>query len=745
MRSRTLVAVRLLGVFLAGAAVLLEAEYRVDCAEPRWRSIDSINALELKPGDRLLLRAGCRWQGMLMPKGLGTEGHVIAIDRFGEGPSPAIDGAGGEAAVLLRNQEFWDIANLEVTNDAPAPGLRRGVLIRAENTGRALRHIHLSGLDIHHVKGQLGADMISKCTGGIGFEAATKLRPARFDDLLIENSRIHGVDNVGIYLNTDASPHPRDPRWDELRHTRVVIRGNRLEDIGKNAICLRASMDPLIERNNVRGAAARYHGNAIYVFGCQNALIQANEVSHTTYHDLEGAAFDSDYGGGLANICNNPDSKPPRGFNDGTTIRYNVSRNEGSRVIAFDGPATNTSIYNNTLVISPNTKPRILEFDTFGKSPGYADGIAIRNNIIVNLGEGTYVWGGATNYRFEANCFGGKPAPADLVDPRKVAADPMFTDPGRVAEGIASVDGYRLKPDSPCAASGVAVPSNGGRDLAGTVLPAVPDRGALQTPTYDVIQGMEWARPQGFPLKADLWLPKGAGPFPAIVFLHGGGFTDRSRAQLRRQAAHMAALGMAGFAIEYRVTREAPFPAAVYDAKAAVRWLRANAAKYRLDPDHIFAVGSSAGGHLAAMLALTAGDPTFEGDGCCREFSSRVTAAAAFNPVLDLVALAQKESVTRFLGGKCEERIELCRRASPITHASRQASPMLILHGTADEIVPYAHATAMVSKLRETGAVVQLFTAENAAHTFWSTPKWYQPTEEALEDFLLRFFPAGRR
>jgi len=480
-------------------AVLAAAEYRVDCADPKWRSIDAINAVNLRPGDRLLLRAGCRWQGTLKPLGSGTSGHFIAIDRYGDGPLPAIDGAGAEAAFVLRNQEFWQIANMELTNDAPAPGLRRGLLVKNENAGGALHHIHISGLDIHDVKGQLGADIVSKCTGGIGFEAITKGKPARFHDVLIENCRIHAVDSVAIYLNTDASPHPRDSGWQALRHTSVVVRNNRLENIGKNAICLRASLAPLIEGNVIRGAAARYHGNAIYVFGCKDAVIQANEVSYTKYLGLEGAAFDSDYnsegtviqynyshhnGGGLANICNNPNSKPPRGYNDGTIIRYNVSRNEGYRVIAFDGPATNTSIYNNTLVVPTGTKPRIIEFDVFGKSPGYPHHISIRNNIIVNQGDGTYVWGQATDYSFEGNCFGGKAPPDDLIDPLKILADPKFVAAMSVGEGLASVAGYRLKETSRCAGSGVAVPSGGGRDLLGTTVPAPPDRGALQSPLH---------------------------------------------------------------------------------------------------------------------------------------------------------------------------------------------------------------------------------------------------------------------
>ncbi len=275
--------------------------------------------------------------------------------------------------------------------------------------------------------------------------------------------------------------------------------------------------------------------------------------------------------------------------------------------------------------------------------------------------------------------------------------------------------------------------------VASAQSPVNPD----SRPAYEKVDGLVWAKPQGFELKADLYLPKGTGPFPAIVFLHGGGFTDRNRAQLRRQAAHMASLGMVGFAIEYRVAKEAPYPAAVHDAKAAVRWLRANAAKYHIDPEHIFAVGSSAGGHLAAMLGTTGDDPKFEGDGCCKEFSSKVTAVAAFNPVLDLTKMEHRESmVTRFLGGKCTDKPDICIEASPLAHASKSTVPMLILHGTADETVPYPQATAMVEKLKAAAARVELFTAPEGAHTFWSTAKWYAPSERAMEDFLKRL--AGR-
>ena len=301
------------------------ADYRIDCAFSP--TLEAASRIELRAGDKLLLRSGCRWTGTLSPRGSGGPGKPVVIDRYGEGPLPRIDGAGAEEALLLRDQEYIEVRNLELTNDAPTEGLRRGLLYRAGSVGRVLHHIRLSGLEIHNVRGFLGAEMSAKLTGGIGFEVATKEAATRLDDVRIENNHIHGVDNMGIYLYSESVPHPRSARWEELRHTGVAVSGNKLEDIGKNGICIRSSLAPVIDHNVIQGAAARMHGNAIYVFATKDARIEFNEVFDTKYHGLEGAAYDADYnsegtiiqynyshdnGGGLANICANPDRKSTR-------------------------------------------------------------------------------------------------------------------------------------------------------------------------------------------------------------------------------------------------------------------------------------------------------------------------------------------------------------------------------------------------------------------------------------------------
>ena len=250
-----------------------------------------------------------------------------------------------------------------------------------------------------------------------------------------------------------------------------------------------------------------------------------------------------------------------------------------------------------------------------------------------------------------------------------------------------------------------------------------------QAGEFHLTDGMEWSNPNGKPLVADLYLPEGKGPFPVAVYLHGGGWTSGDRKQLRRQAAHMASLGVAGFAVEYRLAPANKFPAAYDDALEAVRWVRAHAAEYRFDPARIAAVGSSAGGHLAALLGTSA------------PADAKVSAVVAFNPVLDVFEARNGESGNvKFFGGTCVEKAELCKAGSPLANVKPGLPPFLILHGTADENVPYHQATKMTEALRQAGDSVELFTAPGGKHTFWSTPEWYEKSEKAMEVFLMKVF-----
>ena len=152
-------------------------------------------------------------------------------------------------------------------------------------------------------------------------------------------------------------------------------------------------------------------------------------------------------------------------------------------MIAFDGPVTNTQIYNNTIFVGKKLAPRIIEFDTFGKSAGYASRTWFRNNIFYNEGEGTYVWGESKESVFEYNCFFGNHPASEPDDRHKITADPLFMAPGTGGIGLASVGGYRLRGSSPCLGSGVLVIGNGGRDYWGSPLSNKhSDRGAFERP-----------------------------------------------------------------------------------------------------------------------------------------------------------------------------------------------------------------------------------------------------------------------
>jgi acetyl esterase/lipase len=238
-----------------------------------------------------------------------------------------------------------------------------------------------------------------------------------------------------------------------------------------------------------------------------------------------------------------------------------------------------------------------------------------------------------------------------------------------------------------------------------------------------------YASPGGRDLRLDLFLPReGRGPFPAVVYIHGGGWKGGNRNAFRRQAAHMAAKGFAGACIEYRLSGEAKYPAALQDSRAAVAWMRANAAKYRIDAKRIGAAGGSAGGHLAALLGVL-------GD---------VKAVAAFNPAVDLVSIGKRgpssagSSVAEFLGATYAQKPELWAEASPLTHVDKNSAVFLFLHGNADTTVSYRQSVDMLNKLKAVGVEADLFTAEGAAHGFFNRPPWFEPTLKRMEEFFLR-------
>lgn len=269
---------------------------------------------------------------------------------------------------------------------------------------------------------------------------------------------------------------------------------------------------------------------------------------------------------------------------------------------------------------------------------------------------------------------------------------------------------------------------------------------ALDIPdNVEIIKDLVFAKPGDRELKLDLYIPKDRRRVhPGIVFVHGGGWRGGSKTHFQRQAAYLAGKGYLGICTEYRLSGEAKFPAAVEDVKCAVRWLRANAKKYRVDPNRIAAVGGSAGGHLAAMLGITEKSANLEGKGGYQEFSSKVNLVVDFNGVSDLAGLRKsargKVAAYEFLGGEYEEIPEVYRRASPINYVDKNDPPFLFLHGAADTTVPYEQSVQLKELLNKAGVTAEIYTAEGAGHGFFNRPPYYEPTLKRMEEFLDMWF-----
>jgi acetyl esterase/lipase len=222
-----------------------------------------------------------------------------------------------------------------------------------------------------------------------------------------------------------------------------------------------------------------------------------------------------------------------------------------------------------------------------------------------------------------------------------------------------------------------------------------------------VQRDLVYKRVNGTVLTLDLYRPQEvSGPLPVIIWIHGGGW--RSGGKERCPAAALVPDGFAVASIDYRLTSAAPFPAQIEDCKAAVRWLRANASTYDLDPDHIGAWGMSAGGHLAALLGTSGGVPELEGSGDNMQYSSRVQAVCDVAGPADLPAMTNLGPKRRFaiealLGGSLERDKAKAITASPIHYVSKDNPPFLIVHGEADRVVPVEQSERLYEELRKAG------------------------------------------
>jgi acetyl esterase/lipase len=237
-------------------------------------------------------------------------------------------------------------------------------------------------------------------------------------------------------------------------------------------------------------------------------------------------------------------------------------------------------------------------------------------------------------------------------------------------------------------------------------------------------KNIEYSNPDDQHLQLNMARPKsGDGPFPAVVCIHGGGFRAGSREGFNQLCLNLAERGYVAVTVSYRLAPKYQFPAAVHDVKAAVRWMRANAVKYNIDPHRIGTTGGSAGGHLAQFLAVTSNVKRFEGDGGNAQYSSSVSCVVNYFGPSDFTksynaSVDAAEVLPLFLGGNLEEQRHRHIVASPLYWVSPDASPTLCIHGSVDSYVALEQAQWLVDRLKACDVEATLMTIEGADHGF---------------------------
>lgn len=255
---------------------------------------------------------------------------------------------------------------------------------------------------------------------------------------------------------------------------------------------------------------------------------------------------------------------------------------------------------------------------------------------------------------------------------------------------------------------------------------------------YYRIPDIAFCNGSGHPLLMDIFMPVHpvAKPAPAVLWLHGGGW-ERGAKSDNSVALSLAGGGFITASIAYRLSGEAHFPAALEDCKCAIRYLRANAARYSIDPDRIGVAGASAGGNLALLVGLTGDNSAFEGSGGWPRTSSRVCAIASYYGPADFAAgqsafdsTKDQNPVSRYIGATFAENPDAYHRASPITYVHPGAPPILLVHGDRDELVPIAQSENMFAALQQAGSRARFVKVSGAGHNF--SP--YEPISPSLEE-----------
>jgi acetyl esterase/lipase len=254
-----------------------------------------------------------------------------------------------------------------------------------------------------------------------------------------------------------------------------------------------------------------------------------------------------------------------------------------------------------------------------------------------------------------------------------------------------------------------------------------------------------YSSPAGRDLHLDIFSlrPKENELFPCVLMIHGGGWRSGFRQMEWPMAEHLSAQGYVTVPVEYRLSIEEPYPAAVFDLKAALRWLRANAVRYHINPKKIAVYGCSAGGTLAALLGTTGGLKKFEGYGSNPDQSTLVQCIVDVDGIVTFMDPAdtlndtdpaKPSSATLWFGGTVKQKPELWKEASPMLYVNKDTPPIIFINSILDRY--HRGRDEMVEKLNTLSIYSEVHTIPDTPHPFWLFHPWFEPTYDRILAFL---------
>ncbi|NOU82689.1 coagulation factor 5/8 type domain-containing protein [Paenibacillus sp. LMG 31459] len=511
-----------------------------------WKTLDKVNATTFQPGDQILFKSGGVWNGQLWPKGSGSSGLPIKMDLYGGTVRPIINGGGiqrdyqSTGAVMLRNQQYWEISNLEVTNDdnfntdlsavtyanSKPSNIRDGILIVldtdqvAAGADTIMDHIYIHDNYVHDVDSpnvwpnQYGN---ASFNGGIIFYVIGSLKAnMTFNDVRIENNTIEKVDLLAIANFNYTTPSAFQDEIDtyNLWQTNIYIGHNYMRNIGQGAIDICDAKDAIVEYNVVDGWSRRYNAESagIYPWKSYNVTFQNNEVyggpTTTGANNGDGTAFDFDSPNVNIVYQFNYTHNNPMGWmsylgrSSNNIARYNISDDNAAYLIKFgwfDVDTSPTYFLNNVFIydgaVTKFTSSNANLASTYFKSVPYY----FYNNVFYdkNKPSSSFWPSSPSSYGtavFRNNAFyvaNGSHAAGEPSDAAKVILPPQMVNPGQApttgangyTSGATVWNGYKLQDTSPLINAGLYVSQLGTKDFYGNTLynGATPDIGAFES------------------------------------------------------------------------------------------------------------------------------------------------------------------------------------------------------------------------------------------------------------------------